>query len=49
MGEWTRCNDGLPYTKTIVESFQYHVNLSTEGLKSLIYRCGNIVFLLSFN
>ncbi|CAL5354769.1 unnamed protein product [Camellia sinensis] len=36
--EWIRCNYGLPYTKSILDSFQYHVNLSTKGYRSLIYR-----------
>ncbi|XP_028069027.1 serine carboxypeptidase-like 7 isoform X2 [Camellia sinensis] len=35
--EWIRCNYGLPYTKSILDSFQYHVNLSTKGYRSLIY------------
>ncbi|XP_058223275.1 serine carboxypeptidase-like 7 [Rhododendron vialii] len=37
IGEWTRCNLGLPYTPNIAESFVYHVNLSTKGYRSLIY------------
>ncbi|XP_028058518.1 serine carboxypeptidase-like 9 isoform X5 [Camellia sinensis] len=35
--EWIRCNYGLPYAQSIWDSFQYHVNLSTKGYKSLIY------------
>ncbi|KAL7175675.1 hypothetical protein ACSBR2_029296 [Camellia fascicularis] len=34
--EWIRCNK-LSYTHTIWGSFQYHVNLSTKGYRSLIY------------
>ncbi|CAL5415266.1 unnamed protein product [Camellia sinensis] len=33
---WMRCNK-LSYTRTICDSFQYHVNLSTKGYRSLIY------------
>lgn len=36
IGEWVRCSK-LLYTKTITESFQYHVNLSKKGFRSLIY------------
>jgi len=36
-GEWVLCNRGLPYTTTVTNTFQYHVNLSTKGFKSLIY------------
>ncbi|KAI8002802.1 Serine carboxypeptidase-like 1, partial [Camellia lanceoleosa] len=35
--EWIRCDYELPYTTTIMDNFQYHVNLSTKGYKSLIY------------
>ncbi|KAI7979446.1 Serine carboxypeptidase-like 12, partial [Camellia lanceoleosa] len=38
IGEWNRCTNGLPYTQSIWDSFQYHVNLSTKGYKFLIYR-----------
>ncbi|KAL7175666.1 hypothetical protein ACSBR2_029292 [Camellia fascicularis] len=34
--EWIRCNK-LSYTQTIWDSFQYHVNLSTKGYRSLIF------------
>ncbi|XP_028075985.1 serine carboxypeptidase-like 17 isoform X1 [Camellia sinensis] len=34
--EWIRCNK-LSYTRTIGDSFPYHVNLSTKGYRSLIY------------
>ncbi|CAL5349035.1 unnamed protein product [Camellia sinensis] len=37
IGECIRCDYGLPYTQLISDSFQYHVNLSTKGYKSLIY------------
>ncbi|KAJ4701594.1 putative Serine carboxypeptidase [Melia azedarach] len=37
IGEWHRCNRGLPYTKEITNSFAYHVNLSTKGYRALIY------------
>ncbi|XP_028052170.1 serine carboxypeptidase-like 18 isoform X8 [Camellia sinensis] len=37
IGEWKRCASGLPYTQSIWDSFQYHVNLSTKGYKFLIY------------
>ncbi|KAH7847290.1 hypothetical protein Vadar_024310 [Vaccinium darrowii] len=36
-GEWVLCNRGLPYTTKVTDTFQYHVNLSTKGFKSLIY------------
>ncbi|CAL5418035.1 unnamed protein product [Camellia sinensis] len=35
--EWKRCASGLPYTQSIWDSFQFHVNLSTKGYKFLIY------------
>ncbi|XP_052202522.1 serine carboxypeptidase-like 13 isoform X2 [Diospyros lotus] len=37
IGEWIRCNYGLPYKITIRESFQYHVKLSSKGYRSLVY------------
>ncbi|KAK7283236.1 hypothetical protein RIF29_12627 [Crotalaria pallida] len=35
--EWKRCNTGLPFQHDIRNSFQYHVNLSKRGYRSLIY------------
>ncbi|XP_057974842.1 serine carboxypeptidase-like 2 [Malania oleifera] len=37
VGEWQRCNFALSYTIEISDSFQYHVNLSAKGYRSLIY------------
>ncbi|KAI4380564.1 hypothetical protein MLD38_006741 [Melastoma candidum] len=36
-GSWTRCNSSLAYTKTVSSSVPYHWNLSSTGLKALIY------------
>ncbi|XVE95044.1 hypothetical protein REPUB_Repub02eG0062300 [Reevesia pubescens] len=36
-GQWQRCNYSLPYTREIQSSFQYHVNLSARGYRSLVY------------
>ncbi|KAI4337066.1 hypothetical protein L6164_015524 [Bauhinia variegata] len=36
-GQWVRCNTGIPFTYNIPTSFQYHVNLSKKGYRSLIY------------
>ncbi|XAR61979.1 hypothetical protein NMG60_11016543 [Bertholletia excelsa] len=35
--EWKRCNFFVPYTQTTLNSYPYHVNLSTKGYRSLIY------------
>ncbi|XAR61978.1 hypothetical protein NMG60_11016541 [Bertholletia excelsa] len=35
--EWIMCNIFVPYTQTTLNSFPYHVNLSTKGYRSLIY------------
>ncbi|CAL5415260.1 unnamed protein product [Camellia sinensis] len=40
--EWIRCNK-LSYTRTIGDSFPYHVNLSAKGYRSLIYRVAFMV------
>ncbi|XP_003525944.2 serine carboxypeptidase-like 7 isoform X4 [Glycine max] len=39
IGKWTRCNDDLKskFNADIPSSFQYHVNLSRKGYRSLIY------------
>ncbi|XVF64205.1 hypothetical protein PTKIN_Ptkin09bG0149400 [Pterospermum kingtungense] len=37
IGQWKRCNFSLPYTRDIESSFQYHVNLSARGYRSLVY------------
>ncbi|KAA8528449.1 hypothetical protein F0562_035804 [Nyssa sinensis] len=37
LGQWIRCNFGLPYTFMIVNSVQYYADLSTKGYRSLIY------------
>ncbi|KAK7283237.1 hypothetical protein RIF29_12629 [Crotalaria pallida] len=35
--KWKRCELGLPFQHDIRNSFQYHVNLSRKGYRSLIY------------
>ncbi|KAF9601470.1 hypothetical protein IFM89_020237 [Coptis chinensis] len=35
--EWQRCSYDLPYHYDIESSYEYHVNLSTRGYRSLIY------------
>ncbi|POO03704.1 Serine carboxypeptidase-like [Trema orientale] len=39
IGEWERCNPVLKsqYKREVVSSFQYHVNLSAKGFRTLIY------------
>ncbi|KAB1203971.1 Serine carboxypeptidase-like 2 [Morella rubra] len=37
IGEWQRCSYGLRYTQEIESSYEYHVNLSIKGYRSLIY------------
>ncbi|XVF36445.1 hypothetical protein REPUB_Repub19eG0059200 [Reevesia pubescens] len=37
IGQWRRCNYGLPYTFDVPSSFLYHVNLSTRGYPALVY------------
>ncbi|XVF39786.1 hypothetical protein PTKIN_Ptkin01aG0060400 [Pterospermum kingtungense] len=37
IGQWWRCDYGLPYTADLPSSFLYHVNLSTRGYRSLVY------------
>ncbi|KAM7518427.1 hypothetical protein LguiB_017389 [Lonicera macranthoides] len=34
---WERCNHNLPYISNILDSRQYHVNLSKKGYRSLVY------------
>ncbi|KAM7514430.1 hypothetical protein LguiA_004013 [Lonicera macranthoides] len=34
---WERCNHNLPYIGNILDSRQYHVNLSKKGYRSLVY------------
>ena len=36
--QWQRCNLFLNFQSEIPSSFQYHVNLSKKGYRSLIYR-----------
>ncbi|BAT77927.1 Serine carboxypeptidase-like 18 [Vigna angularis] len=36
-GKWKRCNYDIPFKTDISNSFQYHVNLSRKGYRSLIY------------
>ncbi|XP_061372010.1 serine carboxypeptidase-like 11 [Gastrolobium bilobum] len=37
IGKWKRCNNDIPFEYDILSSFQYHVNLSRKGYRSLIY------------
>lgn len=37
IGKWKRCNFDIPFKHEIVNSFEYHVNLSRKGYRSLIY------------
>lgn len=37
IGKWKRRSDKIPYTGDISNSFDYHVNLSDKGYRSLIY------------
>ncbi|CAJ1973480.1 unnamed protein product [Sphenostylis stenocarpa] len=37
IGKWKRCNSGIPFKFDVPSSFQYHVNLSRKGYRSLIY------------
>ncbi|RWR80157.1 serine carboxypeptidase-like protein 2 [Cinnamomum micranthum f. kanehirae] len=37
VGEWVRCNFGLPYIHEITSSIKYHLNLTTKGYRSLVY------------
>ncbi|XWS14809.1 hypothetical protein CRYUN_Cryun35bG0040300 [Craigia yunnanensis] len=37
IGQWRRCDYGLPYTSDLPSSFLYHVNLSTRGYRNLVY------------
>ncbi|XP_057433974.1 serine carboxypeptidase-like 11 [Lotus japonicus] len=37
IGKWHRCSFNVPYKKEINSSFEYHVNLSKKGYRSLIY------------
>ncbi|XVF64206.1 hypothetical protein PTKIN_Ptkin09bG0149500 [Pterospermum kingtungense] len=37
IGEWQRCNYGLPYKADVPSSFSYHANLSSRGYRALIY------------
>ncbi|KAI7979326.1 Serine carboxypeptidase-like 17 [Camellia lanceoleosa] len=42
-----RCNK-LSYTRTLIWDFQYHVNLSTKGYRSLIYSSGDHDMMVPF-
>ncbi|CAL5183692.1 unnamed protein product [Lathyrus oleraceus] len=37
MGKWSRCTFNIPHEKDIFNSYDYHVNLSKKGIRSLIY------------
>ncbi|WJX22545.1 sinapoylglucose--choline O-sinapoyltransferase [Trifolium repens] len=37
IGKWERCSYDIPHTRDIPNSYDYHVNLSTKGYRSLIY------------
>ncbi|EOY15689.1 Serine carboxypeptidase-like 2, putative [Theobroma cacao] len=37
IGQWKRCNFGLPYTADVPSSFPFHVNLSSRGYRALVY------------
>ncbi|XP_020968538.1 serine carboxypeptidase-like 12 [Arachis ipaensis] len=37
IGEWHRCTWNIPHKLEIYNSFEYHVNLSQKGYRSLIY------------
>ncbi|XP_021284932.1 serine carboxypeptidase-like 7 [Herrania umbratica] len=37
IGQWNRCNFGLPYTADVPSSFPFHVNLSSRGYRALVY------------
>ncbi|KAK7331425.1 hypothetical protein VNO77_25650 [Canavalia gladiata] len=37
IGQWHRCTFNIPNEKDIPSSFEYHVNLSRKGYRSLIY------------
>ncbi|MED6207757.1 hypothetical protein PIB30_038667 [Stylosanthes scabra] len=37
IGEWHRCTWNIPHKMEIYNSFEYHVNLSRKGYRSLIY------------
>lgn len=36
--EWVRCNYGLSYTKEVTSVIPYHLNLTTRGFRTMIYR-----------
>jgi hypothetical protein len=35
--DWKRCDVDVPFTITMYDSWQYHLNLSKKGYRSLIY------------
>ncbi|RWR82490.1 serine carboxypeptidase-like protein 18 isoform X2 [Cinnamomum micranthum f. kanehirae] len=37
VGEWIRCNSDLHYVKEISSTIEYHLNLTTNGYRALIY------------
>ncbi|KAK3163450.1 hypothetical protein QOZ80_1AG0003860 [Eleusine coracana subsp. coracana] len=37
VGEWKRCVEGLPYTKDLPSSINYHFNLTTRGYRALVF------------
>lgn len=38
IGNWQRCSYDIPYNEDIPNSYDYVVNLSGKGYRSLIYR-----------
>ncbi|GJN06775.1 hypothetical protein PR202_ga24532 [Eleusine coracana subsp. coracana] len=38
IGEWKRCNRGIPYNKDIQSTVEHHVRLRKRGYPALIYR-----------
>ncbi|PNY15322.1 serine carboxypeptidase [Trifolium pratense] len=37
IGKWRRCSYDIPHKRDIPNSYDYHVNLSRKGIRSLIY------------
>ncbi|KAL9329237.1 hypothetical protein ACSQ67_004240 [Phaseolus vulgaris] len=37
IGQWCRCSLDIPHKRDIPRSFEYHVNLSRMGYRSLVY------------
>ncbi|KAJ4842745.1 hypothetical protein Tsubulata_027206 [Turnera subulata] len=47
IGEWQRCQNGMPYVKDIHSAIEYHVDLGKKGFRRLIYS-GDHDMLVSF-